>query len=191
MSKTTDNGILGPTFLDGLTENIINPSKLHDHEWRRKLKLPNGQTKFQVKYYGELHESYNTVIVLTEFSEALIIAVDIVSGPQVFLFDGCKHGYNALLCDTFTEEQINNRIADKLYKDKNWNDEFEIIISTYNGIDFEDEFSNDVDEDGKIELVDGSKVEFEYLKRNGFNTLQIWGIDKFGNTTEIASEELA
>ena len=189
--SNTDNGILGPSFLEGLTEHILNPDDLQDHEWRRRIKSVNGNTRFRIKYYGELHENYDTLITGTEFSEALILAEDLLTGEEILLFDGCKHGYNALLCDTFTDEQIKNRKAEQIYKDKNGNDQFEIIISTYNGIDFEEEFSEDVDDNGQIELVDGSKVEFAVLKRNGYDTLQIWGIDKAGKTIEIVSEELA
>jgi hypothetical protein len=42
---------------------------------------------------------------------------------------------------SFTNDQIANRETDNFYKDKWGNEIFEIIISTYNGIDFDDEFS--------------------------------------------------
>ena len=42
MHLTTDNGVLGPTFFDGLAEHIVAPDGLHSHEWRRKLKTPAG-----------------------------------------------------------------------------------------------------------------------------------------------------
>lgn len=46
--STSNNGVLGPTFLDGFTEIIYNPKDLHSHEWRRKLKSTSGQTKFKI-----------------------------------------------------------------------------------------------------------------------------------------------
>jgi len=190
-SSSTDNGVLGPTFLDGLTEHVQNPKDLHSHEWRRRLRTPNGQTKFKIKYFGELHEDYKNLIIGSDFAPSLFFAVDVASGKEILLFDGCKHGYNAMFCDTYTEEQIKNRPATNYYIDEDGNDTFEIIISTYNGIDYDDEFASEVDENGLIELIDGSKVQFSSVKRNGYDTLQIWATNKNGEAIEIVSEELA
>jgi hypothetical protein len=101
MSKhsTTDNGIPGPIFLEGLTEQITDPSDLHDHEWRRRLRSQSGKNKFRIKYYGDLLSDKNRIITCTDFSQALVFAVDVETGQEILLFDGCKHGYNALLCD--------------------------------------------------------------------------------------------
>ena len=193
MSKhlTTDNGILGPTFLDGLTEQITNPLNLHDHEWRRRLRSERGNNKFLIKYYGNLLGDKDKLITATDFSQPLLFAVDAETGEEILLFDGCKHGYNALLCDTFTNGQITDRKPDNIYRDKCGNEIFDIVISTYNGIDFDDELLDDVDQNGTIQLADGSYLPIEVLKRNGYDTLQIWGINKDGQSIQIVSEELA
>jgi hypothetical protein len=188
---TTDNEVLGPTFLEGLTEHIQNPKDLHSHEWRRRVKTPSGQTQFKIKFYGELHGNHENLIVGTDFAPSLVFAVDASTEQEILLFDGCKHGYNALFCDTFTDEQVQNRPVTNFYKDKNGNETFEIIISTYNGIDYEDEFADQVDEDGLIEIIDETKIEFEKVKRNGYDTLQIWGTNHNEKTIDIVSEELA
>ena len=73
-----------------------------------------------------------------------------------------------MFCDKYSDEQINNRIADKIYNDEEGNSKFELIISTYNGIDYEDEFIDEVDPNGKIELISKKKVDFEKVKRNWF-----------------------
>ncbi|WP_298311108.1 hypothetical protein [uncultured Aquimarina sp.] len=189
--SSTYNGILGPTFLEGNVEHILNPEKLHSHEWRRKLKTKSNQPLFKIKYYGELHSDYQNLIVDTDFAPSKIIAIDSVNGIEILLFDGCNHGYNAMFCDNYSDEQIKNRVTDKLYFDKEGNDTFELIISTYNGIDYEDEFREEVDSNGQIELIRGQKNDFEEVKRNGFDTLQIWAINKNGKRIEIVSEELA
>jgi hypothetical protein len=189
--STSDNGILGPTFFDNLTEPISDPKDLQSHEWRRQLKTPSGQTRFKIKYYGQLHEEHPNLIVQTDFAPALVFAVDSSTGQEILLFDGCKHGYNALFCNTFTKEQIENRPTNNFYRYIDGNDTFEIILSTYNSIDYDDEFADQVDENGLIELIDGSKIVFEKAKRNGYDTLQIWGKTQDGNTIKIVSEELA
>ena len=191
VTSTTDNGVAGPAYLNGFTEHIENPKNLRSHEWRRKIKMPSGKTKFKIKFYGQLHDEHQNLIVGTDFAPSLIFAVDTTTGHEILLFDGCKHGYNALFCDTFTDEQIKNRPATNFYKDNNGNDTFEIIISTYNGIHYEDEFSDQVDENGLIELVDGRKIEFEKAKGNGYDALQIWVVNDDDKTIQIVSEELA
>jgi hypothetical protein len=190
-NTTTENGVLGPSFLDGLTENIQNPKDLLSHEWRRKLKSSTGETKFKIKFYGQIHEEYQDLIIRTDFAPSLVVAIDQKTGEEIIIFDGCKHGYNAMFCDTYTDEQIKNRPVCNVYKDKQGNEEFEIIISTYNGIDFDDEFSKEVDGNGLIKLIDGNKTEFEKVKRNGYDTLQIWATNENGKTINIISEELA
>ena len=187
----TDNGILGPTFLKGFTEHIDNPKDLNSHEWRRKLRTASANRKFKIKFYGALHEDYSNLIVETDFAPALVYAVDIVTGEEILLFDGCKHGYNAMFCDTFTSEQITNRPLANQYKDSNGNEVFEITISTYYGIDYEDEFREEVDTNGLLELIDGTKMDFESVKRNGYDTLQIWATNTNGEVVEVVSEELA
>ncbi len=190
-NSTTDNGVLGPTFLDGLTENFENPKELHSHEWRRKLKTTSGQTKFKIKFYGQLHEEHKNLIVGTDFAPSLVFAVDNVTEQEILLFDGCKHGYNALFCDTFTDEQITNRLATNFYIDQDGKDTFEIVVSTYYGVDYDDEYADQVDENGLIEIINGTKIEFENVKRNGYDTLQIWATNDNGKTFDFVSEELA
>jgi len=190
-NPTTDNGVFGPAFLDGLTEHIQNPKNLHSHEWRRKIKTPSGQTWFKIRFYGQLHERYPNLIVGTDLAPSLVFAIDISTGNEILLFDGCKHGYNAMFCDSFSNEQIENRPVGDFYKDQEGNDVFEIVVSTYNGINSDDELLEQVDESGFVELIDGSKVELEEAKRNAFDTLQILATNKNGKTYEIVSEELA
>jgi hypothetical protein len=188
---TTDNGVLGPTYLDGLTEHIQNPKDLRSHEWRRQLKTASGQTKFKIKFYGHLHQEHKNAIVGTNFAPSLIFAVDTSTGQEILLFDGCKHGYNALFCDTYTDQQIKNRPTTNIYKDQDSNDTFEIVISTYNGIDYDEEFQDQIHENGFIEISNGTKIKLEKVKRNGYDTLQIWATNQNGKTTHLVSEELA
>jgi len=191
---TTDNGLLGPTYLEDHTEHIADVKKVKPFEWRRKLISKSGNSKFKIKYYGQLHSKYDTLIVATEFAPALVIAQDISSGQEILLFDGCKNGYNAMFCDEYTIEQINSRPADNLYFDKDNNDSFEIVLSAYYQIKFDDEsedFIDQVDENGFIELLDKSQIEFDKAKRNAFDVFQIIATTENGRQIEVVSEELA
>lgn len=190
-ASATDKGASGPAYLDGLVAPIDKPEGLKPHEWRRQLKTPSGQTKFTIRFYGQYHQRYSHLVTGTRTAPPLIIAIDPVTEQEIILFDGCKHGYNAMFCDTYTEEQINNRPTENLYKDKYGCSEFSIIISTFNSIDYDREFADQVNKQGLIQLVNGAFIEFETAKRNGFDTLVIWVINNEGKTVEILSEELA
>jgi len=189
--ETSENGILGPTFLENHVGHIINPKNLAANEWRRKLKTTSGGTIFRIKYYGKRHSKYKNLIVETAFAPSKIYAVDIINDKELLIFDGCLHGYNAMFCDTYSDGQIKNRIADNIYTSDNGNDKFEIVVSIVNGVDYENEFRNEVDSDGEIELTSGKKMTFNEVKRNGFDSIQIWGINENGDKIEIISEELA
>jgi len=189
--STTENGVVGPTFFDGLTKHIENPKKLHSTEWRRKIISKTGQEKFKIKYYGQLHDKHKNLIVGTDFSRPLVIAVDITDGSEIILFDGCKHGYEPIFCDTYTDEQINNRVTDNIYKDKEGNEIFEIVVSTYHNINFDEEAADEIDEQGLIEVDNGTKIKFEEAKRNGFDNIQIWATNSSGQIFDIISEELS
>ncbi|MDJ1470195.1 hypothetical protein [Xanthocytophaga flava] len=190
---TTDNGVPGPTYLEDYTEHIAGAKRVLSCEWRRKLNAKSGNSKFKIKYYGQLHDMFNNLIVGTEFAPALVIAQDISNGQEILLFDGCKNGFNAMFCDEYTLEQINNRPVNNLYFDQDKNDSFEIILSAYYDYDFDDEsegFVDQVDENGFIELPDKSKIEFEKVKRNAFHEFQIIAITEKGRALEVVSEEL-
>lgn len=191
LNKNSDNGILGLKELEDLTEPILNPHKLKKFEWRRKLKSKSKNYQFKIKYYGELHENYNSLIVRTKFAPQKIFAIDYLTNEEILLFDGCKFGYNSMMCDEFSKHQIESRKAEIIYRDEKENEIFEIIVSAYYQIDFENELREQVDRNGKIELVNGEKVNFEVFKKNACDYFQILGINQSGQIIEILSEELA
>ena len=177
MVKTTDNKIKGPVYFDKITEHITNPENLGNHEWLRKLKTGTGGTKFKIKYYGD---RMGSLVVATDFAPQKIIAIDAITGEELIIFDGCTIGYNALFCDQYSKEQIENRPVNQVYLDDTGEDTFEVILSAYYGFNYDDEFLEAVDEDGMIELVNGQKESYENAKRNGCDTFQVFIINKKG-----------
>lgn len=191
VEEVDDNSLPGPAYLEGFTSPPADGKSQKQLEWRGQIKAPSGQTKFSIKYYGQLHNSHPNLIVGTSFAPALVYAVDNTTGLQILLFDDCKHGYDALFSDEFTIEQINNRPADNIYRDKHGNELFELIVSTYYAVDYDEEFSGEVDANGLIEIGDGSKMPFETVKRNGFSSIQITAVSPAGKKIEIVNEELS
>ncbi len=130
-------------------------------------------------------------IVGDEFSEPVIVAEDIETKEQILLFDGCKHGYNAMFCDEYSQEQISNRPIKNIFQDKDGNEIFEIVVSAYYGINYDEEIEEYFNEDNEIELLSGEIISEEILKRNGFDCLFINVYNEQGKKIEIAEYELA
>ncbi len=144
----------GPAFLEGIAVPE-KPEAWTEGEWTGKLQTKEGHTKFYVFYYGELMDD---LIAMTEFAPQLIVAEDAVTGKRYVLFDGCKHGYDAMLCDTYSDEQQNNRTLLLPYVDADGEDTFEIRLTVFYNVDWDEEFSSDVDEQGQIELISGAVI---------------------------------
>lgn len=189
LDKSFDNNLLGPLYLEGFAQNVSSPKNLRKNEWRRKLKSSVGNFDFRIKYSGRLHDRYNT-IVSSDSIPVLIVAEDPETKEEIVLFDGQMHGYNALFCDTFDSEAIRNDNT-VLHTYGDVNEVFEIIISTYYGFDYDQEFAEEVDSNGMLETVSGSMISFETAKRNGFDSIQIMAISQTGKRLEILSEELS
>lgn len=146
----------------------------------------NGKDKFIIEYYGEFLSDDNKVIVQTDFAPQLVMATEPTSGESIVLFDGTKHGYNAMFCDEYSNQQIENRplvkLSDDLYSVK-----FEIFY----GIDYVEEKEDFINDNDEIELINGEIINFETLQNNGFDALVINLIDNNGREFEIVNEELA
>ncbi|AUO06808.1 hypothetical protein NS115_10330 [Paenibacillus jamilae] len=177
----------GPAYLDGWVIPET-PEAWGEQEWTGKLRSQTGNTKFHIFYYGEFMDE---LIAVTVFAPQLIIAEDAVTGEQIVIFDGTRHGYDALLCEVYTEEQQNNRTPLLPYLDDDGEDTFEVTVTAFYNVDWDDEFADDVDENGQLELISGERCDFEEAKRNGFDAISITITSAKGLKTEILQEELA
>ncbi|WP_375438194.1 hypothetical protein [uncultured Hymenobacter sp.] len=183
--------LLGPTFLEGLTISLLDRAAVATHEWKRQLRSSSGGTTFQIRYYGQRHAEHRTLVVATDFAPAAVWAVDVTTREEILLFDGCTHGYNALFCDTYTAEQVQTRRAQHFYCDADGEDTFQVLLSTFNGFDYDEEFGKEVDEEGFVTLLNGRKMKLEEVKRNGYDGLQIIVTNKLDHLTTIRFHVLA
>lgn len=188
----TTQKYLAPTYFENLVtyDNDKHFKDLIDIEWRGQIKSSTDNRKFKIKYFGDILEEYN-YIVGTDFAPSLVFAVDIETEEQILLFDGCKHGYDAMLCDTFTDDQITNRPLTNTFVDKFGSDTFEIIVKIYFNIDYDEELEDFQNEDGNVELISGEIISPDTLVRNGFDFIEIKLINKDLQETVIVEEELA
>lgn len=188
--STTDNGVLGPTFLEAYTVHSTTPKELMSHEWGRALRTPPGQTRFKIKYHGRIHENIPTAIVRNDEAPLLVLAVDDSTGQEILLHDGCIHGYDAMFCYSCTPEQFADRPT-VYFVDPSGEDTFEIVIVAQYAYSFDEDYADAVDDDGFVELANGSKCPYEVAKRNSFDWFFVWATNSRGETMLIVDEELA
>lgn len=181
-----------PTYYENFVtyDNVSYFDKVKESEWRGQIQSSAKNKKFKIKYYGDFYEKYG-LITWSDTAPSLVVAEDVETGEQIVLFDGCKHGYNAMFCDKFSDEQINNRPLTHTFTNKHGNDVFEILVLTFNNIDYDEEKEDFVNENGEVPLMWGEIISFEDLKRNGFDFICIVAINALGERMNIVDEELA
>jgi hypothetical protein len=184
--------IPAPTHLLGYTV-AIDGAALDKYEWRGLLQDQQGNTLFKIKYDGKLHEEYPRLIVGTEQAPPLVIAEHPANGKEIVLFDGSRHGYDAMFCDEYGETKMNARHAAIYYRDEQGEELFSIEVAIYNH-HFYNEGEEDemvIDDDGWVTLINGSRVDVETARRDAFDVLKIRVINASGLQTTIVEAELA
>ena len=77
------------------------------------IQSSNKEQWFEIYYQGELENDYTTGVEPT-FSNIKIVAKSVNSKEEMLLFDETVHGYNAMFCDSHSNEEKNNRSLEKL-----------------------------------------------------------------------------
>lgn len=107
------------------------------------------------------------------------------TGEEILLFDRAFHGYDALFCDIFTEEQIKNRPLKKLDIPP-----AKIRIKMSYSIDDCDKEDYDFDENGRCILLDGKTMSWEEVKANGMYSIQLYYKSEKGRWIQFAVYDL-
>jgi hypothetical protein len=211
--KTMAYKVYDPAYLNGLhkplteeelsqyrkLKNVYFQKTPYKSEWLRKICDQDGTTQFRIKYFGEIQPSYPYLIVGKNFNSKIeeeeyepprVIAENADTGNEILLFDLALHGYNAIFCSEYVEFKDVERKPTQRIVDKSENDLFEVFVSIYYNIDFDQEFGDEVDEDGNIEMYDG-KVNFETAKTNSFDWIHIHLKNGQNKWLEIIDFELA
>jgi len=147
-----------------------------------------GDHLFEIWYYGEWEKlGKHEYLVDTEEAPVLIVAKASSSHEEFVIFDGAKHGYNAMFVDEYTEEQLAQRSLQKFE-----NLPSKLVITIGNGIDWESEKEDFIDEDGEnVTLLDGSVISWEDVVTNAFDYFALSYIDGNNKKIEFADFELA
>ena len=175
-----------PTYL---SENVCN-LKSGDY-LSVDIQSKNGNTLFEVYYYGDLFEVKGEKLPFIVDNEAeipcKIVAKDTETGEEILLFDGYRHGYNAMFCEEFDLAEVEKRTLVKYNIAP-----CKIHIDFGYSIDYEEEKEDyEVDEEDRVTLINGENIPWEEVKRNGFDYISIICQTENGEKAEIVSLELA
>jgi len=146
----------------------------------------NGR-RFEIWYYGEfleIKELKYPLIVGTKFSVPKFVAKSVKTGEEILLFDRAFHGYDAMFCDIFTKEQIENRPLKKLDIPP-----AKIRIRLSYSIDDCDKEDYDFDENGRCILLNGETMSWEEVKTNGMYSIKLYYKSEKGRWIEFAQYE--
>ena len=175
-----------PTYLSENASNIKSGDYLSVD-----IQSKNGNSLFEVYYYGDLFEVKGEKLPFIVDNEAgipcKIVAKDTETGEEILLFDGYRHGYNAMFCEEFDLEEVKKRTLVKYDIAP-----CKIHIDFGYSIDYEEEKEDyEVDEEDRVTLINGENIPWEEVKRNGFDYISIVCETENGEKAEIVSLELA
>ena len=155
------------------------------------IQSKKGNTLFEVYYYGDLFEVKRKKLPCIVDNKTgipcKIVGKDIETGEEILLFDGYRHGYNAMFCEEFDLAEVEKRTLVKYDIAP-----CKIHIDFGYSIDYEEEKEDyEVDEEDRVTLINGETISWEEVKRNGFDYISIVCETENGEKAEIVSLELA
>ena len=154
------------------------------------IQSKNGNSLFEVYYYGDLFEVKGEKLPFIVDNEAgipcKIVAKDTETGKEILLFDGYRYGYNAMFCEEFDSAEVEKRTLVKYDIAP-----CKIHIDFGYSIDYEEEKEDYEVEEDRVTLINGENIPWEEVKRNGFDYISIVCETENGEKAEIVSLELA
>ena len=174
-----------PTWLEGHI-------KRYEHKRLPIVTLcsSSGNDLLEVYYYGDMFQvkgESQPYIGATDTAPLLIVAKDSISDEEFVVFDEGKHGYNSMVCESFDATQMSKRKLTRLDIPAS-----KLVIELGYSIDYEDEKEYfDVDENDKVELVNGDLISWEQLKRDGIDYIALFYVNESGKLIQFVDIELA
>ena len=150
-----------PYYLENHLKNI----RKSKDQMMATLVSSAGNTKLDIFYYGKLIVSKGTPFITDGEFPCLIVAKDPISGEEFTVFDGAKHGYDAMFCNEYAD--VSNRSLAKYEKYSG-----EIKIRLWYSIDYEEEKECYDFEGNKVKLMYGF-MDWEEAKSIGFDWISM------------------
>ena len=174
------------------------PSWLEGHikEWKQKrlttvtLCSTSGNEWLEVWYYGDLltiNGEPQLYIVPSYFAPELVTARDPESGEEFVVFDGGRHGYDNMFCDEHDLDELERRTLKRYEIPAS-----KLILELGYSIDYEDKKEDfQVNEDGMVALINGERMPWEQVKRDGIDYIALYYVNEEGKQVQILDNELA
>ena len=141
-----------------------------------------GNTDLEIYYYGELVSIGKTPYICDGEFPCLIVAKDPLTQEEFVIFDGLKHGYDAMFCNDPVENVVRELKLYDFQKGK-------IAVTFGYAIDYEDEREEyTFNEKNEVELINGTYLDFEMVKSIGYDWISIKFVKK---NREFVDLELA
>ena len=126
-----------------------------------------GNKDLEIYYYGELVAIRRTPYICDGEFPCLIVAKDPLTQEEFVVFDGLKHGYDAMFCNEPVE---NVKRELKLYDLKKG----KIAVTFGYAIDYEEEKEDyTFNDNNEIELINGTYIDFEKAKSIGYDWISM------------------
>lgn len=136
------------------------------------LTSSTGNTDLEIYYYGKLLNFGKIPHIGDSEYPCLIVAKDPITNEQFVVFDGAKHGYDAMFCNDPLGDTIRETELYSFAKGKT-----EVTFGY--AIDYEDERDDyTFNDDGEVELIDGSYLDWEKAKSIGYDWITMKFVEK-------------
>ena len=183
--------VKGPHYLDNNFSNpdnikINNLRALEDEQtWVRQIEDSEGNNKFKLHFFGHFENG-----IITSKGELPIIvkAISTQTQQEITLFDGAKHGYNAVFWQEFSSK-IDTRVIDNelsIYEQT----DFEIVLRLRYSLEVKKEFDSDLKQNGFVTNNRGENLDASGFQ-NGFDSIEVFIFTSNGKIAQIVAEETA
>jgi len=131
-----------------------------------------GNIDLEIYYYGVLKKIKKTPYIVDGEFPCLIVAKDPLTSEEFIVFDGSKHGYDAMFCSDSSAD-IDRRLS--LYEFAKG--KFSVTFGY--AIDYEDEKDDyTINENNEVELINGSFLDWNKAKSIGYDWFSMKSVNK-------------
>ena len=145
-----------------------------------------GYTVFTCSVCGDSYTG-NETQALGHSYKASTTSGSCTSGEEFVIFDGGQHGYDNMFCDEHDPAQLEHRPLKRYEIPAS-----KLVLELGYNIDYEDEKEDfEVDEADTVELVNGERMPWEQVKRDGIDYIALYYVNEKGQQVQILDAELA
>jgi len=156
-----------------------------DYGRRLMLRSSRGGTLFMIHYSGQRWQGF----IVGDEIPALVIARALDTDETVVVFDGGRHGYDAMFVDEYDAEALDARSPDATLE-LDGSTAFALEIQLFDNISWDEEDDDLRDEAGVLRLISGEEISSDRLRADGYDAVGITAITPGGERFDIVSEEL-